>query len=396
MPSKRQPLDRLEMDLIRRVNLDVFWSHRSSHVRNMCRDFNQLKRLTDQLKVEPSQAIMGPWPVGDPVAFDVAISMLWKSLLPGVNAKDHQQYSTIRKLRTVSRAVYESSFSGFVDSWSFTDKKGLSYDLTRNPTQSKFFRMFIAGCERRMGHLIIQNVGLDISLLLAIIQNLEREFWGNETSNERRRFVVMSACCFIAGFAAALRGGEILLTEASDLCKMIDYGRSHVTKYVLLPLKGEFKNEVGERNVLCALVGTTSSGIPVRTWFERWVLILRSEGKDKQGLAPAFCHKNGFVIQEKLFDIELHRQLGSIQKKGHLKIPSGVDIEKFYHIFRSLRRGGTTRAINLGLSKSIIDTNNRWRTLQNATRGKAALGMDQLYLEITTALDTRLAFSKAL
>jgi len=53
-------------------------------------------------------------------------------------------------------------------------------------------------------------------------------------------------------FCAALRGGGLLLVEASELCRRIREGKSHPKHpFVVVPLMGRFKGENGERN-LCS------------------------------------------------------------------------------------------------------------------------------------------------
>jgi len=78
---------------------------------------------------------------------------------------------------------------------------------------------------------------------------------------------------------------------------------------VCLPLMGRFKNEDGERNVICFVVGKTASGIPVRRWIERLVGVLQVGGKDEGSLGPVFCAPNGNVIAYRNMDWEFHKSL---------------------------------------------------------------------------------------
>jgi hypothetical protein len=76
-------------------------------------------------------------------------------------------------------------------------------------------------------------------------------------------------------------------------------------------------------------------------------------------------------------------------------VPADINVESEFHLYRSLRRGATARATNMQLSQVVIETNNRWRTMQTS-RGKKNLPMSQLYLDIRIALPARLAFSAAM
>ena len=72
----------------------------------------------------------------------------------------------------------------------------------------------------------------------------------------------MSGAAFVILFGGALRGGEVLLLEASELCKRVQAGKNHRSApHVLVPLMGRFKGENGERNVLLALSSVTDNGI---------------------------------------------------------------------------------------------------------------------------------------
>ena len=71
-------------------------------------------------------------------------------------------------------------------------------------------------------------------------------------------------------------------------------------------------------------------------------------------------------------------------------------VGELYHINRSLRKGVTTRATELKLSQTIIDMNNRWRTLQTNLGKKGLYKMSQLYLDGVQVLETYLAFNRDL
>ena len=47
--------------------------------------------------------------------------------------------------------------------------------LSRNDTDSVLFRKFILGVEKRMGRLVLQNIGISIDMLLLMLQGYEEE-----------------------------------------------------------------------------------------------------------------------------------------------------------------------------------------------------------------------------
>lgn len=89
----------------------------------------------------------------------------------------------------------------------------------------------------------------------------------------------------------------------------------------------------------------------------------------------------------------MHDLLKTLQEKD--MVTEDIIVENEFHMYRSLRQGAVARATNMQLSKTVIETNNRWRSMQTS-RGKKNLPKSQLYLEIRVALPARLAFSAAM
>ena len=77
-------------------------------------------------------------------------------------------------------------------------------------------------------------------------------------------------------------------------------------------------------------------------------------------------------------------------------IPEGIVIDDRYNLYRSFRRGATTRAKEKGLSEPIIEMNNRWRKFQNKQGSLPNLPMSQLYIDIRQSFDSKLKFSQSL
>ena len=65
-------------------------------------------------------------------------------------------------------------------------------------------------------------------------------------------------------------------------------------------------------------------------------------------------------------------------------------------IHRSFRRGATTRAKEMKLSDKLVDMNNRWRKVQEKSGGLPSLPMSELYVEVSQALGSKVAFSEIL
>ena len=394
-PKADNHTDRVLLSLIRRVNLDILWSRESSTVVNTYNSVYTSAKIAVSLGMPLQNIEQGPWPVGDHCGFAIAVTMLRKSLDPGRNDALYQQFDSIRKLRSAWRNTYLNSVLGSNVTQVFMGEKGRTYRLTADPTYSQSFTKFIHGCEKRMGRRVKQDQAVSIAILKELLKNFRSELQEKKVTRERKRDIIMSANSLVVGYCGALRGGEILLAEATSICEAIESGRIHEHPHVLLCLMGRFKSETGERNVILPLASVTASGIEVRWWMEALVKILEVERRSEGSPGPAFCDRSGFVLGSNFLNEKFHEALERVQTLRPDLIPSNVKVREIYNMYRSLRRGAVLRANELEYDQSVIDMNNRWRQMQSA-RGKAKLPMGQLYLDILLSLISHIRFSKSL
>ena len=88
------------MACIRRANLDAFWSRSADTVSSHVGQVKMMISLADLVGIRPPIPSPGPLPAFDHCGYGVAVEMLLKSRLPGTYHSTHQQWDTIRKLRT--------------------------------------------------------------------------------------------------------------------------------------------------------------------------------------------------------------------------------------------------------------------------------------------------------
>ena len=216
------------------------------------------------------------------------------------------------------------------------------------------------------------------------------------TLYERKRMLIVAGAAFVILYAGALRGREVFLVESSKLSKLIFQGREHPSHpHVVVPLMGRFKGETGERNVLLAFANVSDSGIHIRKWVEWLVVVLRHEGKHRV-VGPAICDEEGFVLERSKVNTILHQELIKVQSNKPWLLDAGVKVEDKMSIHRSFRQGATTRAKEMKLSDKLVEMNNRWRKVQEKSGGMPSLPMSELYVEISQALGSKIAFSKSL
>jgi hypothetical protein len=376
----------------------MFWSREASTIHGMFRVYEQARRSSEALGIQTSVHIQRkPWPLEDRIGFGDAMVILWQSLQGGKTNKSHQQFESIRKIRSLATTIQMSRGRETKEGVVFNDGNR-SHTLGRATTNSVFFAKFMRGCEKRMGRLVKQDAALAVDILLQLMKNLENELsTSREVSEDRQRDIIMIGSFLLIGFCDALRGNEVFLVEASSLCKYAHQGIHHKKPHVVIPLMGRFKGETGERNVIRVLVEKTESGLEIRSWVNRLIHVLKKERRHQTNIpGPAFCDKQGEVISYHYMNALFHNELIKVQEAHPELISPEIEVAETYNLFRSLRRGATSRASALNYSETVINLNNRWRLTQS-NKGKGGLKkMSQLYVDVELVLDTLLEFSSSL
>ena len=78
------------------------------------------------------------------------------------------------------------------------------------------------------------------------------------------------------------------------------------------------------------------------------------------------------------------------------EIKSVEDIYERFLVFRSLRRGSNTRALNQNVSVNNIDMVNRWKTIEAAKGSKPYQPMHQHYAKISELKAPFLRYTSAM
>ena len=398
---KREPNDLSLSDIrlqsyIRRVNLDVFWCREPSTVKTTLAVLEKGKRMSRELGLPPIRIPIGSWPVGDTCGFQVAIEMLKASQRPGKNASSYTQFDSIRKIRTGYLNAYEAGPARCLNNSVFKSNKGQMFAMIGGATQSKLFSMFLMGCEKRMGRVVKQDLGISFEMIQGLLRLYEGDLSEEGIREERKRMIIVAGSCFVILWAGALRGNEMFMLEAGEFVKRRDDGRLlEKNGHCVIPLMGRFKNETGERNLLMVLANKTRSGLRIRHWVDKLSELLKSEGRGLEP-GPAVCNPDGYCMESWRLNEELHSVLERLRDESPLIIPSDIVISESFNIRRSFRRGATTRAKEQGVNETTIELNNRWRKVQNSQGNVPRLPMSQLYTEITQALTSKLRFSNSL
>ena len=97
--------DFLLLRIIRRANLDAFWSREPRTVEATRRDSRKLIKVGAQLCLDSILPMMGSFPVGDPQGMGIAVCMLQRSLDKG-RYQHTLQFETVRKLRSAYSNIW--------------------------------------------------------------------------------------------------------------------------------------------------------------------------------------------------------------------------------------------------------------------------------------------------
>jgi len=392
IPSDLSRHDTQLLCLLRRANLDSLWGRETTTVAANRRNLNQLIRLwSDNIGVDPQLPPLGPFPSQDVFGVTAAVAMLAKSLEPG-RYKNYTQFESMRKLRSAYSNLFHASATGSVSMLTLGRDSAKTF-LSSCPSHSLWFERFAKGCLRRMGQEVRQDLALSVTVLLALLDLVEKEWLEDTTAHGKETKVFIGAYSVIA-FGGSFRGNEVFLTDLFGLAK---YSRMSLnengTRYVIIPLLGRFKTEEGEQYHLTPLAYQTNSGIKIGSWVERLVDV-----KDRHGQShgPAFSDRRGKVLNPHWLEMEILNRLQEIQNQGGDLIPKEVNVHEDYGIARSFRRGATTQARNAGVSENDIDAMNRWRSIEQARGCKPRAKMQDHYSDIRQMVPTLLRFSQAL
>jgi hypothetical protein len=383
--------DKLLMACIRRVNLDAFWSRTENTVNGNTSNLRKGLELSRLVGLDGPYVHSGPLPEYDHCGYEVAIQMVLYSRRPGVNAGDHLQLDTIRKLRTVYGNQARSAPQATRESLALGDQKGHYQRVGKDPSGSFWFSRFYQGCAKRMGQVWKPNRAMSIKLLMAVLGETEIRIQDACPGEELNSWVVLHVFIVVA-YVVSLRGVEGLLLDLASL--NLHWGKRE--DCITLALLGKIKGEDGDAIHLIPCVATTSSGIKVKVAVRRLMDL-----KKDQGLVdgPAISDVNGNAYLSRDIDDLLHEVLEDLHTSKRALFPPDVDLEdlqKSYKVFRTFRKTSDTRAMEKGVSPDDIDTVNRWKKDEEAGGVRPGKIMRHRYAQFDELLEPFLRYTKAM
>ena len=402
--KKRCPIegnlqDEVAMLCIRRANLDALWSRERSTVRaNMLQGRLWISASESAGWIDHGLPKRGPYPVEDTFGMQAAVNLLLRSGSVGINSRN-VQYETTRKLRSFLSNFVHTTYNGHGDT--FTSEDGKGGTISRSPTNSPWFKRFMRGLHKRMGDVWIPDRALLKRELMYCLVILEED-WSVYSSVDDiggKSKTALVATMLLAGWFAALRGEEIVRVDVGQMRKHWMESTMHdEAPHIPLMLTGRFKREVGEKVFCQPLAIESKSGAKICEWFWRSLEMLsaqnitsgpmfRVKGKEK----GSFKRATTADLNPNFIDL-----LERVKKRWSNVFGEQVNIRKEFSIGRSLRRGVTAEAQNVGIPREVIEANNRWRKHARSKGLTPGMTMMERYSDAKASVPTLVRFSKEL
>jgi hypothetical protein len=200
---------------------------------------------------------------------------------------------------------------------------------------------------------------------------------------------------FLGGFCTGLRGEEMLLLELAGSVNSLRFIQipppglpPHFDFVVSGPTKG---NRLSGAKFKIHCVATTSgTGLQPGKWARRYGLCLHQKGTTR---GPLFYRSLAYPALHE-FEDDFMSILEAVQQQHPELIEASLDVRDSFGIFRSLRRGVTSHALNQHVDPKLIQAINRWRSERNSMVPN--MDLTAIYARLDTLKPLILEYSTAL
>jgi len=390
-PSARKARDYDMLCHIRRANLDAFWSREPKSVQNNVKEARRSEQTADRFGIDSMTPPMGPFPLKDSVGMKAALCVLDRSQDTG-RYEAKVQPNTYRKVQSAISNITRAGVAGLGDTVGAHEKKKVW--VSSAGTHQHWFSRFRQGIKKRTGEVIRQDKAITIDVLVTALDGLD-EKWRAATSFQEKLAASRMGLWYSGGFSTALRGEEMLIIELAGTFNSMEHLMPHRHKdpYFCFHVNGRTKaNRDAGASFKIPMVGKTGRNkIANALWAERYRSDVRNTGLSRGYL---FGKPDGGKARLADFEEDFYEVLEEVRRRRPDLIGDDVDIREEYGIWRSLRRGVSSHAINMKVSKNLIELINRWRSEKD--RQSQSATMIDVYTELEDLIPTLLRYSKAL
>jgi hypothetical protein len=196
--DKRSDLELEEM--IRRANLDSFWSREGSTVLNNLKEARRMERTMQKYGLPSTTPSMGPWPLSDTLGMKAAIAVLDRSLDKG-HYETNVQWDTFRKQMSTVTNISQASVGGLENSVGAYERKRMW--ISNAVSHQFWFSRFMTGIHKRVGQVRKPDKEMSIEVLHVADHLLEDEWRSAATPAQKKQVAEMGAW-FVGGFCTGL------------------------------------------------------------------------------------------------------------------------------------------------------------------------------------------------
>ena len=266
--------------------------------------------------------------------------------------------------------------------------------ITHCPTDTLWFKRWSLGCETRMGFILKQNKAISIHVVKALIKSFSDKALDPESTQSEKCKAINGLTFSTIAFCASLRGSEGLKLDLVSLKKHYSKGltEGHKSPHVVIPLRGRFKGETGERCHLIPLASVTASNIKVR---DSVGILIKLRQQQNHNNPWAFIDSNGSKMTFATMNEIILERLEDVKDNDHSNCLGlrDLDIQEEFSINRSFRRGSSTHAQNMKIKEPVINAQNRWRKTEAAKGRKQNFSMVENYADIEQLVPTLIQYS---
>jgi hypothetical protein len=189
-PNRRNANDLEILDMMRRANLDAFWSQESTAVASNLREALRMERTTRRLCYPSVTPVMGPWKLADDLDMKAAMAGLDRSLDKGVY-EDTVQWDTFRRAMSVVTNISQAAVGGLEDSVGAYERNRMF--ISGVVTHKFWFSRFMSGVHKSVGQIRKPDRVLTINVIHLVDRILESEWEHVTRGDERKRTAEMGA-----------------------------------------------------------------------------------------------------------------------------------------------------------------------------------------------------------
>lgn len=241
-----------------------------------------------------------------------------------------------------------------------------------------------------MGQEVCQDWALPLSILHALLELLEDEWYRAESWAAKHR-VAIAGCFSVIAFCRSFCGNEVFLTDLHGLSKY--YTELEGETFIIVPLLGKYKGEAHHQYNLTPLAARTDSGLPVRTWIGRLVQTRHEAGRSH---GPAFWDQYSESLNSSFVEGLIADHLQIIKDTCPGVIQNDINCYEHFEISQSFRRGATSMARARGVGRDTLDLTNHWRKFEKGRGQQPRLTIQDHYTDIKIMLPELTRFSQAL